>query len=356
MILLLGANGYIGQAFARELQRRGETWLPLSRKSLDYMRFDVLFDYVRKTKPQFIINAAGYTGRPNVDACEVARAETVQGNALFPQTVGRVCLMTNTPWGHVSSGCIYSGAKVSTGNNGNFRIERDLNVPKVRSCYEKHPERFHGFTEMDEPNFSFRNPPCSFYSGTKALGEEALRGVGQCYIWRLRIPFDEFDHPKNYLTKIKSYPKVYDAINSLSHRGDFVRACLELKERCAPYGTYNVVNPGAVTTRTVVDRITRISQPCRAFTYWKNDEEFYRCAANAPRSNCILDTTKLLSAGVAMRPVAQALDHSLENWQATAETLRMVAGLSGPGEELNQGVAVLSAVSTSTSVRAALWP
>jgi dTDP-4-dehydrorhamnose reductase len=325
MILLLGASGFIGQAFARELQRRSAACLPLSRKSLDYTRFDVLFDYVRKTKPEFIINAAGYTGRPNVDGCEIARSETVQGNALFPQTVGRVCLMTNTPWGHVSSGCIYSGAKINVGNNGDSRIEHDLNEPKLRQLYAGSPGLFGGFTETDEPNFSFRSPPCSFYSGTKALGEEALRGTDQCYVWRLRIPFDEFDHPKNFLTKIKSYPKVYDAVNSLSHRGDFVRACLDLKDRHSAYGIYNVVNPGSVTTREVVDRIIRISKPSRSFAFWKDDEEFYRCAAKTPRSNCILDTTKLQAAGIHLRPVRDALDHSLEHWQPTSETLRMLA-------------------------------
>src|ERR1041385_7965726 len=110
MILLLGATGYVGQAFARELRRRDCDFNPLTRKAIDYTRFEVLFDYLRKTRPAFLINAAGYTGSPNVDACEIARAETVQGNALFPQTVARACSMTNTPWGHVSSGCIYSGA------------------------------------------------------------------------------------------------------------------------------------------------------------------------------------------------------------------------------------------------------
>src|SRR5437667_1845040 len=123
MILLLGATGYVGQAFATELRRRGCGYIPLSRKAIDYTRFEILFDYVRKTSPKFVINAAGYTGRPNVDACEVARAETVHGNVLFPQTVARVCSMTNTPWGHVSSGCIYAGAKVE--ENGCCRVERD---------------------------------------------------------------------------------------------------------------------------------------------------------------------------------------------------------------------------------------
>src|SRR5206468_7829825 len=111
MILLLGATGYVGQAFVTELRRRGCEFIPLARKAIDYTQFEILFDYVRKSKPEFVLNAAGYNGRPNVDACEVARAEAVQGNVHFPKTVARVCYITNTAWGHVSSGCIYSGAK-----------------------------------------------------------------------------------------------------------------------------------------------------------------------------------------------------------------------------------------------------
>jgi len=69
MILLLGSSGYVGQAFATELRRRGHGFIPLTRKAINYGDFNLLFDYVRKVKPEFIINAAGYRGRPNVDAC-----------------------------------------------------------------------------------------------------------------------------------------------------------------------------------------------------------------------------------------------------------------------------------------------
>jgi len=86
--------------------------------------------------------------------------------------VARVCLMTNTHWGHVSSGCIYSGAKVL--ENGAPHIERDLAQPRLRQLFAAHPERFYGFTEFDQPNFAFHSPPCSFHSGTKALAEESL--------------------------------------------------------------------------------------------------------------------------------------------------------------------------------------
>ncbi len=76
----------------------------------------------------------------------------------------------------------------------------------------------------------------------------------------MRIPFDQFDNPRNYLSKLQSYAKVYENVNSLSHRGDFVAACLELWRRRAPFGIYNVTNPGFVTSRQVVEMIQKILQ------------------------------------------------------------------------------------------------
>ncbi len=313
MIVLLGGTGYIGRQFAAELRQQGLDFVAPTRSQVDYTRFGVLLEFLRRTKPEFLINAAGYTGKPNVDACEKNRADTLQGNVLFAATVAHVCATLGLPWGHVSSGCIFTGAKVEA--EGRAVVERDLTQPRLQSLLRENRAAFHGFTEQDEPNFTFRRPPCSFYSGTKALGEEAIRDVGQSYIWRLRIPFDQLDDPRNYLSKLQNYPKVYDNVNSLSHRADFVAACLELWRRRAPFGLYNVTNPGFVTSRQVVEMIQKTLQPKRAFAYWADDEEFYRTAAQTPRSNCILDAAKLLAAGVPMRPVEEALEEALHTWR-----------------------------------------
>ncbi|HSU57304.1 MAG TPA: sugar nucleotide-binding protein [Candidatus Dormibacteraeota bacterium] len=313
MIVLLGPTGYIGQSFAQMLRERGKSFTPLSRSQVDYSRFDVLLKFLREQKPEFLINAAGYTGKPNVDACENAKADTLAGNTLLPETIAHACLAANVPWGHVSSGCIYSGAKIS--ENGKMVQEKDLTKPDLRDLPERNPSAIQGFTEEDRPNFSFRDLPVSFYSGTKALAEEAISGLGSSYVWRLRIPFDEIDNARNYLTKIQRYPKVYDNVNSISHRADFVRACLDLWERRAPFGTYNVTNPGFVTTHQVVRMIEQILKPARRFEFWADDAEFYRVAAKTPRSNCVLDVSKLLGAGVKVRPVNEALEDSLKNWK-----------------------------------------
>ena len=313
MILLLGATGYIGQAFAHELKQRGNNFTALSRKDVDYTRFDVLLKFLREHKPEFVVNAAGYTGKPNVDACELDKAGTLQGNTLFPATVAHACAAAGVPWGHVSSGCIYAGAKIS--EDRKIRTEKDLTPPALRALLDKNPVAIHGFTETDVPNFSFRDLPCSFYSGTKALGEEAILGLGQSYVWRLRIPFDEFDNARNYLSKVQRYAKVYDNANSISHRADFVKACLDTWKLRAPFGIYNVTNPGFVTTKHVVEQIEKILKPARKFEFWTNDEEFYKVAAKTPRSNCVMNCSKLLSTGVKVRGVEEALEYSLKNWK-----------------------------------------
>jgi len=313
MVILLGASGYIGQAFSAELKRRQIPLLPLSRAELDYTNFRALLQFLQSRKPAFLINAAGHTGRPNVDACEDQKAETLNGNTLLPLTIAHACGAAGVPWGHISSGCIFSGAKVQ--GDHSWVVERDLNTPPLRKLFTAAPERFRGFDENDPANFSFRNPPCSFYSGTKALAEEALSALGGAYLWRLRIPFDEFDNSRNYISKLLRYPRIYDNINSLSHRADFASACLDLWQGRAPMGIYNVTNPGAVSARDVIQLVQEILNPNRKFEFWADDEEFYRLGAKTPRSNCILASDKLVSAGVKMRPVREALGRALEAWK-----------------------------------------
>jgi len=310
MILLLGASGYIGRTFASELRRRGHSFIPLTRGAFDYTRFDFLFDYLRTMRPFFLINAASYngTGDPNADG---EREKLMAANAILPQMIARVCLMTKTPWGHVSSGSIYTGAKVI--QNEQFVVQKDLSQPEMLDLFEKHPKRFCGFSELDEPNFSFRTFPCNFYSGTKALAEEAISDIGHSYIWRLRLPFNDQDDPCNWLRRLRHETEVHDNINSFSHLEDCVKACLDLWQLRAPYGIYNVTNPGAMTTRQIADEMHRVLKIKPAVLSGTAGD-----AARLPESNCILDVSKLLKAGIKLRPVTEAFDDCFNRLRLTA--------------------------------------
>ncbi len=86
-----------------------------------------------------------------------------------------------------------------------------------------------------------------------------------------------------------------------------------------------MVNPGWVTTRQMIEMMQRIIKPERDFEYWKSEAEFLRRGAKAPRSNCILDVSKLLALGIKMRPVEEALEDALLRWQAVTPTMEFAA-------------------------------
>ena len=313
MVFLLGASGYIGQAFGKEMIQRGIPFRPVSRKEINYADYRVLRATLQKEKPEFVIYAGVFTVKPTVDACENQRGETIAGNVTLAQTVAQACDAAGVRLGFVSSGCIYAGAKVRR-ECGTWAVEDRLTEPLVSELLSKRSDRIAGFTETDEPNFCFTQNNCSFYSGTKALGEEVMAQFTDFYVWRLRIPFDEFDGSRNYLSKVQRYAKVYQNWNSISHRGDFAAACLDIWLQKIPGGVYNVINPGYISTREVVEKIQKLLKPVWRPEFWASDDEFYRFGAVTPRSNCILDTSKILKAGIRIRTTEEALEAALSRW------------------------------------------
>ena len=290
MIYLLGGSGYVGQSYQALLRRKAVPFRNLRRAEVDYTNPSVLGALLRRERPAFLINAAGYTGKPNVDACELHKAECLFGNVVLPGFIAQVCAEARVPWGHVSSGCIYNGARPDGS----------------------------GFHEEDTPNFTFRSNHCSFYSGSKALGEEVLAGAAGVYLWRLRIPFNEVDHPRNYLTKLMRYERLLDAANSISQLDEFAAATFACWEQRVPFGTYNVTNPGAITTREIVELIRRSGVCTKEFKFFASEDEFMRVAAKTPRSNCIMDSSKLAAAGIRLTEIHAAVERDLHQWRKTA--------------------------------------
>jgi dTDP-4-dehydrorhamnose reductase len=287
MIYLLGGSGYVGHAYQALLARKNIPFRNLRRADLDYSDRAKLTAALKQERPEFLINAAGYTGKPNVDACELHRHECLAGNAVLPGVVADACADAGVPWGHVSSGCIFSGSRPDGG----------------------------GFTEKDEPNFTFRTNHCSFYSGTKALGEEVLAGKPDVFIWRLRIPFNQVDNPRNYLSKLMRYQRLLEATNSISQLEEFCAATFACWEKRVPFGTYNVTNPGKVTTHEVVELIQKSGVCRKDFVFFRDEDEFMHVAAKTPRSNCVMDSAKLAATGIKLTEVHEAVARDLRNWQ-----------------------------------------
>lgn len=289
-ITLLGSSGYVGSVFSHAIKRRGYKLSHVSRKNCDLYSTDSLKRHLGSLGPDIVINCAGYTGKPNVDACELDKKNCLNGNAVLPGIIRDACKDLAIPWGHVSSGCIFTGTRPDGS----------------------------GFTEDDEPNFSFRQNNCSFYSGTKALGEEILQGAKSCFIWRLRIPFSNADSNRNYISKLLHYDTLLEAENSLSELDEFVAAALDCFELNLPFGIYNLTNPGSIKTSEAASILQETIASHRKFRFFESEDQFMQLAANTPRSNCILDSSKAVNAGLKLTTVHDAFRNALQNWTTSA--------------------------------------
>lgn len=259
----------------------------LSRSEINYSTRAGLVQALNKYTPKFLINAAGYTGIPNVDASELNKTRCMLANTALPALIAEVCTEKNLTWGHLSTGCIYYGEK---------------------------PDG-HGFTESDPPNFSFRHNNCSFYSGTKALAEEILQEFDNVYIWRLRRPFNHRSNPRNYLSKVISYNKHLETRNSITRIDELVSSCHSCMSQKLPTGIYNITNPGVIRTSEIIQMIQEHAVSKKNFEFYANEEEFYTEIERTPRSECILDSSKIQNCGIYLTEIHDAIYQTLQKWQ-----------------------------------------
>ncbi len=266
-ILVFGPRGYIGKQLLDALPGA----IGSDADIADSLAVGAALD---AEKPDVVVNAAGKTGRPNIDWCEDHKIETVRGNVTGPLVLLEECMKRSLYFAHLSSGCIYDGE-----NDGK------------------------GFSEEDEPNFFG-----SFYSRTKVWSEAVLREF-PVLILRLRMPFDRVPNDRNLIMKLSRYPTVLDAQNSITFLPDFLKATRTLIERRRT-GIYNVVNPGSLSPYRIMELYREIVDPSHTFTRLTLDDLGH--ITKAARSNCILSVKKLEAEGIAPEPVESAVRSALE--------------------------------------------
>ncbi|KAI7775885.1 hypothetical protein SLS64_011210 [Diaporthe eres] len=270
-----GTNGTNGSKANRFLIWGGEGWVAGHLKNiLEKQGKDVHTTVVRnqnreevlqeldRVKPTHVLNAAGCTGRPNVDWCEDHKEETMRSNVIGTLNLTDCCYLKGIHCTVFATGCIYQ-------------------------YDEKHPWDGPGYTETDPANFAG-----SFYSETKAHVEEVMKYYTNCLILRLRMPVSDDLHPRNFVTKIAKYDRVVDIPNSNTILHDLLPASILLAEH-GDTGIYNFTNPGAISHNEVLTLFRDIVRP--GYT-WKNFTlEEQAKVIKAGRSNCKLDHTKLIS-------------------------------------------------------------
>ncbi len=273
-VLVFGARGYLGSQCL--------TVFPGAVPStVDIGNAQAVAHELDTHKPDVVINAAGKTGRPNIDWCEDHKLETFHSNVTGPLVLLKECADRGIYWVHLGSGCIYQG---DSGGRG--------------------------FTEEDAPNFFG-----SFYSRTKAWSDQMLReftepvgGRGGILVLRLRMPFDGTAGERSLISKLAKYKRVLDVKNSMTYLPDMFEAAQKLIAK-RKTGLYNMVNPGVMSPYDVMVLYREIVDP--SHTFERLTLEDLPEVAKAARSNCRLSTEKLEGEGIILRPVEEVMREAI---------------------------------------------
>jgi 3,5-epimerase/4-reductase len=261
--VILG-KGFVGTHLSQYFKRNNIDHKIFSQSELDYTDPNTFKDFLDSNDKdiKWVINCSGYTGVPNVDACEDNKEFCYAYNVLYPMQVVKLCNQYKIPVIHIGSGCIYSG-------------------------YEKE------FTEEDIPNFGIYSNESSYYSKCKHVFETFAKEFN-CYVLRIRIPFTDILTRKNYFSKLLNYDTLINELNSVTSLNDFDEFVVRFISTKPEYGIYNVVNPEPVKAEEVVEILkdNKIVNSKWRFIELKD------LNTKANRSNCVLTTDKIKDLGL----------------------------------------------------------
>lgn len=133
--LIWGGDGWIAGHLKVLLEQQGKE---VYTTTVRMEQRDEVIKAILSVKPTHVLNAAGCTGRPNVDWCEENKAQTVRSNVIGTINLADICFMAGVHCTVFATGCIYQ-------------------------YDDTHPIDGTGYTENESPNFQG-----SFYSLTKS--------------------------------------------------------------------------------------------------------------------------------------------------------------------------------------------
>lgn len=213
-----------------------------------------------KYKPNTVINCIGYCGgSKNIDQCEIEKTRTCTSNTVIPIMLAQACENRNIYLINIGSGCIFSG----------------------------YSQRLRGWLETDIPN------PVSYYGYTKYACDLAIGSMKNVTTLRIRMPISSINHQRNLLNKLISYKQVLETPNSVTFLEDLLNA-IDFVIKNKKTGIYNITSPNPLTHSALLNEYKKYFPN---HIYEKISEKELNNIVVAKRSNCILNSSKIINEG-----------------------------------------------------------
>lgn len=235
-LLITGATGTLGQAFARLCEVRGIPYYLLSRQEMDITNPATVEQALDELQPWAVVNAAGYV---RVDDAEREPHLCLRINAEGAAILANACVQRNVGLINFSSDLVFAG---------------DRTQPYLES-HAVAPLNVYGHSKAQAERWALYHHPCSLMIRTSAFFS----------------PWDEYNFLTIALRTLKAgqpFVAVTDAIVSPTYVPDLVNASLDLliDGEC---GLWHLANSGAIAWAELARQIAHLAgfdpssiQPC----------------------------------------------------------------------------------------------
>lgn len=273
-ILITGSNGMLANAIKEEL--KNEELICTDVEELDITNSEQVNEFVKKTKPEYIINCAAYTA---VDKAEENKELAYKINAIGPKNLAIAANENSAILMHVSTDYVFGGDK------------------PVEEYYK----------EDDEKN------PQAVYGTTKLEGEKLIEeNCSKYYIFRTAWLYGEgrnFVRTMLDLSKTKDEVKVVnDQHGSPTYAVDLANIIHQVIDKKIEFGAYNATNIGYTTWYDFTKKIFEIKNVKCKVTPVTSEE--FKSPAKRPK-NSKMSKDKLLKNGISIPTYEDALKRYL---------------------------------------------
>ncbi len=274
-VLITGANGMLAKEVKNEF--KNYELICTDVDELDITDLEAVQAFVKKVKPDLIINCAAYTA---VDKAEDEKELAEKVNSIGPKNLAITSKENDITLVHISTDYVFGGNK-------------PLNE-EYKEDDEKAPNTVYGITKLEGES-------------------EIQKNCNKYYIFRTAWLFGD---GKNFIrtmiklgTEKEEVNVVSDQHGSPTYTVDLAKVIFEAVTKQIPYGIYNVTNEGYTTWYEFTKKIFELKNiTCKVNSV--TSEEF---ASKAKRpKNSKLSKEKILAQGISLPSYEDALKRYLE--------------------------------------------
>ncbi len=261
-LLIFGSKGWIGNQFIDYLNANKDENITYMETNVRADNEQLVTDVIMAHSPTHIISFIGRTYGGDFNTIDYLEqpgklTDNVRDNLYAPMVLANLSYKFNIHYTYLGTGCIFS--------------QED---PTKKS-----------YMETDNPDFFG-----SSYSTVKGFTDRLMRLYPNTLNLRIRMPIVDFEHPRNFITKITQYEKICSMPNSMTVLPDFYPIILDMMKN-KETGTMNLVNPGLITHNEILEMYKEIVNP--DFTWSNFSIEEQNQILKSKRSNNHLNTSKL---------------------------------------------------------------